>query len=518
MVQQLTLKDYLNSEPNVTSARTKLEEAKAALTEANRVLSGSSRASQDVINQVRSDRDLAQKKVNELSQVVRQAESSATDYFKKNYKQVSTSVYRETVKRLEAAKKQAKTPEVAEDIQATIDGLNEAIANPKPYQEPVVQTQAKGVQGGTTGQGAQQGQGQPQEPNFVQDINNDITLAGQYIAQDLTDAGRVTLAQELNKAYGLKLPTNGDYSPELKNAYVKMLTDRLIRSIDFGRNIPTAEFLVTAANEGTYKAEGAGPKVGTIISPRANATAYINAAFKQVGLNREATAEEIDSLTKVLNDAESRFRTTVSGGVKKDLLGDRTQFIANLIKTGKYADPNTGKPIKGLAKDVKKAAKIIGGLGKTAETLKADTRSLTIQSIQGVANSNGVTLSPQQLEQYALDVQNGKDVKVIQNQIRTLAGLGMPENVRKLLGEGVDLDTIYSPYRQAMGSILEINPGTIMLNDPVLRSAIGPNGEVSLYDFQRQLRKDPRWQYTNNAREEVSSAALQVLRDFGFQG
>jgi hypothetical protein len=33
-----------------------------------------------------------------------------------------------------------------------------------------------------------------------------------------------------------------------------------------------------------------------------------------------------------------------------------------------------------------------------------------------------------------------------------------------------------------------------------------------------RLRKDPRWQYTSNAREDVSTAALQVLRDFGFQG
>ena len=42
--------------------------------------------------------------------------------------------------------------------------------------------------------------------------------------------------------------------------------------------------------------------------------------------------------------------------------------------------------------------------------------------------------------------------------------------------------------------------------------------EMTLYDFQRALRKDSRWQYTDKARQEVSTAALQVLRDFGFQG
>jgi hypothetical protein len=49
-----------------------------------------------------------------------------------------------------------------------------------------------------------------------------------------------------------------------------------------------------------------------------------------------------------------------------------------------------------------------------------------------------VSLSQQQLDQYALDVQNGKDIKVIQSQIRNIAGVGMPDNVKKLLAEGTD--------------------------------------------------------------------------------
>jgi hypothetical protein len=51
-----------------------------------------------------------------------------------------------------------------------------------------------------------------------------------------------------------------------------------------------------------------------------------------------------------------------------------------------------------------------------------------------------------------------------------------------------------------------------------LRSAITGEKELPIYEFQRQLRKDSRWQYTNQAKEEVSDVALKVLRDFGFQG
>lgn len=263
---------------------------------------------------------------------------------------------------------------------------------------------------------------------------------------------------------------------------------------------------------------GAGTVPTTTISPRATATTYIDAALKAVGINRDATPEEIDNLTKVLNDAESRFKTTTKNGVTKDLLGNRTQFLTNLITTGKYVDPNTGKPIKGIKSDIKKAAGVLGNLSKSAQGLKADTRSLSVQTLKSTANANGVSLSQQQLDQYALDIQNGKDIKVIQSQIRNIAGAGMPDNVKKLLADGTDLDTVYAPYRTQMAAILEVNPETINFTDPALRNAIGANGEMSIYDFQRALRKDARWQYTNNAREDVFQSVGKVLQDFGFQG
>ena len=63
-----------------------------------------------------------------------------------------------------------------------------------------------------------------------------------------------------------------------------------------------------------------------------------------------------------------------------------------------------------------------------------------------------------------------------------------------------------------------LNPDEIELNDNTLRSAIGQDREMNVYDFKKALRKDSRWQYTENAREEVANSVLGVLRDFGFQG
>jgi hypothetical protein len=87
-----------------------------------------------------------------------------------------------------------------------------------------------------------------------------------------------------------------------------------------------------------------------------------------------------------------------------------------------------------------------------------------------------------------------------------------------LLDEGLDLANVFAPYRNTMAALLEVTPDSINLDDPILRSAYGQDKEMSIFDFRRAVRKDPRWQYTDNAREEVSTAALGVLRDFGFQG
>lgn len=145
----------------------------------------------------------------------------------------------------------------------------------------------------------------------------------------------------------------------------------------------------------------------------------------------------------------------------------------------------------------------------------------TIIDLRQTAAANGIDLDAQfggQLDSWIERVMQGESVDTFKNLIRRTAKIGLPENVGKLLDEGVDLDTVYSPYKNLMAKVLEINPETIRLDDPVLRSAITSQGEMSLYDYQKALRKDARWQYTQNAREEVSNSVLGVLRDFGFQG
>ena len=111
------------------------------------------------------------------------------------------------------------------------------------------------------------------------------------------------------------------------------------------------------------------------------------------------------------------------------------------------------------------------------------------------------------------------DIDRIIADTRKLAAQGQPQYVRDLLAQGYNLNQVYAPYRQTMANILEIqDPDEIDLNDPTLRAAITDKGDMNLYDFKKLLRQDNRWQYTKQAKDDVSTAALGILRDFGFQG
>jgi hypothetical protein len=144
-----------------------------------------------------------------------------------------------------------------------------------------------------------------------------------------------------------------------------------------------------------------------------------------------------------------------------------------------------------------------------------------LQILKETAAANGLDLERDfglSIQDWLRKIDQGESIETYKRLIRSTAANGLPDNIKKTMEQGVDLSTIYSPYRNIMSAILEINPESITLNDPTLRSAIGPDKEMSLYEYQRALRKDPRWQYTNNAREQVADATLEILRDFGFQG
>ena len=175
-----------------------------------------------------------------------------------------------------------------------------------------------------------------------------------------------------------------------------------------------------------------------------------------------------------------------------------------------------------LAASIRTVSGMIGGKpteGYSGEAL--DNYKLLVTA----ARDNGFQVSDiipggSSEQQVLQGIASGKiDIDRVIADARKLASQGQPTYVRDLLSQGYSLKQVFAPYREVMANVLEIGDSDqIDLNDPLLRSAITDKGDMNLYDFRKQLRQDNRWQYTAQAKEDVSTAALQVLRDFGFQG
>ena len=86
---------------------------------------------------------------------------------------------------------------------------------------------------------------------------------------------------------------------------------------------------------------------------------------------------------------------------------------------------------------------------------------------------------------------------------------------------GESVREIADPYVQKMASLLERSDGEIGLNDRTIQSALkrtdakGRPAALDLAAFADEVRKDKRWQYTDNAKQEVGNVTSTLLRSFG---
>lgn len=314
------------------------------------------------------------------------------------------------------------------------------------------------------------------------------------------------LQQALKDVNAYKGPVNGVFNDALVTAAAKA-EERL--DVFAGLDIVFADRFegykrLAAGDTGTGTGTGTGElpitEYPTIFSST-DATKAINDVF-EAELGRAATADEMKQLKPLLADAQKK---------------NPARYETRVVNGKKVVTQTTGLDV----------ATFLTSQIKKNPTLKAEIdqrlggrKSLTLQELNKTAVANGLDLAVfgDDINTWVKRVENGENIDIFKNLIRKTAKIGLPDKVGALLDEGVDLNAVYAPYKNLMARVLEIQPDSIKLDDPTLRAAIGPDKEMPIYEFERALRKDPRWQYTDTARQEVSDIALGVLQDFGFTG
>ena len=89
------------------------------------------------------------------------------------------------------------------------------------------------------------------------------------------------------------------------------------------------------------------------------------------------------------------------------------------------------------------------------------------------------------------------------------------------IDKGMTVAQIASPYINSMSNILEVPSASIGLNDHTINKALtsldgkGQPMAQPLWQFETNLRQDPRWATTKNANDTLSSLSYSILKNFG---
>lgn len=329
----------------------------------------------------------------------------------------------------------------------------------------------------------------------VDEINKRLDTQAQKAREfifNMKPEARKNLAAALTDAGYKTPPLNGEFNDLLVNNYKMVIQgakswNTQNKALQGYTPVDLTGFLTYSTKlQNAAGGAGTGGLSNYIYSPTEAKSAISRVITSLLG--REATDKEVASIGKQLIAAQRANPGRTVNGVTTGRL-DAEQFITDIIKSGKeFASKAQAK------------------------------QDITAQTIEGVARANGLNLRPDELKTYADRVKNGEDIKTIENQLRAVASLGQPDAIKKLMEAGTDLETIYAPYKRTLATSLGLNPESITLDDPTLRMAIGPDKEMSLYDYKKAIRQDSRWKYSEEANNEVNDMINQVKRDFGFMG
>lgn len=141
--------------------------------------------------------------------------------------------------------------------------------------------------------------------------------------------------------------------------------------------------------------------------------------------------------------------------------------------------------------------------------------------IEGMAKDYGVSVSPAVVKSYVSKVVLGQadqeDARAMLQRQASSKYVALKDRI--MAGETVR--DIADPYIQSYGKLLEVNGENINLDDQLIQQALqskdakGQPATLSVWEFEQKLRSDKRWAQTQNAQNQMTSVASDILKQFG---
>ena len=145
----------------------------------------------------------------------------------------------------------------------------------------------------------------------------------------------------------------------------------------------------------------------------------------------------------------------------------------------------------------------------------------TAQQIESLETAYGIKMGNQWRAKQLDRVMSGDDtVEGVASRLREIS-MREYKAWATQLASGQTIQDIAEPYVQRMADLLELNPADVDVFDKKIQSALkqtdkdGKPAAMDLGSFADLVRKDTRWQYTDNAREQMSSIVATLGQAFG---
>lgn len=147
------------------------------------------------------------------------------------------------------------------------------------------------------------------------------------------------------------------------------------------------------------------------------------------------------------------------------------------------------------------------------------------QQLREIAAQYGQTMQPGQIAYGVRQLLAGTaKIEQYQEAAKIAAKATFP-GMAQQIDSGMTVKDLAQPYIQSMSNILELDPNSINLNDRMIRAAMQGTGATTkgqpatatpIWQFEQQLRADPRWQYTVNAHNSTAAVLSQLGQDWGY--
>jgi hypothetical protein len=149
--------------------------------------------------------------------------------------------------------------------------------------------------------------------------------------------------------------------------------------------------------------------------------------------------------------------------------------------------------------------------------------SAALDSLRASSSKYGVQLTDEQIKQAAITaISNPGGVVAEQNKIKAIASRLYPALTDSIVKDGLTVQDILQPYINRKAQVLEIPANQISLNNAegqqLASKVITEQGLLPIYNYEKELRADPRWRFTKNANDEAATWVNTILKDFGIAG